>query len=260
MYDISVAIVVYKNYSEAVEAIKSIEKYTIQTIKKKIYVIDNSVTEDIQKEKKEFLEEIICYKDVEFIDTGNNLGFGRGHNYILHRLDSKFHAIVNPDIIIKEDVFSNIISFMCDETIGMCIPRIVDQNNELQRVYRRDITVVDVGIRMFFCGLFKKRQERHTLQDKDYTKPFQVPFGQGSFLVIRTELFKEIGGFDDRFFMYLEDADLCKRVNQISKLMYCPYATVVHKWEKGSHKDFKLFRMHMSSMYAYFKKWGFKLL
>ena len=78
--------------------------------------------------------------------------------------------------------------------------------------------------------------------------------GQGSFLVIRTELFKKLNGFDDRFFMYLEDADLCKRVNEISKLMYYPGASVVHRWEKGSHKNKKLLMYHIQSMRKYFEK------
>jgi hypothetical protein len=97
------------------------------------------------------------------------------------------------------------------------------------------------------------------MQSSNYDKPFRVPFGQGSFLVIRTELFKEISGFDERFFMYLEDADLCKRVNEISEVVYFPGTTVIHKWERGSHKNLKLFKMHMKSMFKYFSKWGFKL-
>ena len=96
------------------------------------------------------------------------------------------------------------------------------------------------------------------MQYEDYSKPFQVPFGQGSFLVIKTELFKRINGFDERYFMYMEDADLCKRVNQVSKLMYFPGATVVHKWQRGSHKNKKLFKYHIESMRHYFKKWGYK--
>ena len=97
------------------------------------------------------------------------------------------------------------------------------------------------------------------MQDMDFSKTFQVPFGQGSFLIIRSELFKEIGGFDDNFFMYVEDADLCKRVNQVSKLMYYPGARVIHKWEKGSHKNRMLLKYHVQSMIYYFRKWGMKI-
>jgi len=89
----------------------------------------------------------------------------------------------------------------------------------------------------------------------DYAKPFEVPFAQGSFLVIKTELFKKLRGFDERFFLYMEDADLCKRVNNVSNLLYCPETFVIHKWEKGSHKNFALFKLHVSSMVKYFLKW-----
>ena len=147
---------------------------------------------------------------------------------------------------------------MEDESIGMCVPRLVDEDGNLLAVYRRDLTVWDMFIRMFLKGAFKKRQAYHTMQDMDYTKAFDVPFAQGSFLMIRTELFKKLKGFDERFFLYMEDADLCKRLNQISRLCYCPDAQVIHKWEKGSHKSGKLFKLHVQSMISYFLKWGLR--
>ena len=122
------------------------------------------------------------------------------------------------------------------------------------------MTVFDVFNRMFLKGFFKKRFEKHIMKDMDFNMPFQVPFGQGSFLVIRSILFKKLDGFDDRFFMYCEDADLCKRVNLISKLMYFPNTKIIHKWEKGSHHNIKLLKYHIISMLLYFKKWGLKLL
>ena len=138
------------------------------------------------------------------------------------------------------------------------IPQILDEKGQRQPVYRKDPTVFDMFIRMFCKNLFPRRIADHTLQKEDYSKPFWVPFGQGSFLVIRTELFKKLGGFDDRFFLYMEDADLCRRVNQESNLMYLPKAVVIHRWEKASHKDLRLFRIHLASMKAYFDKWGWK--
>ena len=78
--------------------------------------------------------------------------------------------------------------------------------------------------------------------------------------MIRTELFQKLGGFDERFFLYMEDADLCKRVNRVSRLCYCPDTKVIHKWEKGSHKSKKLFKLHVQSMISYFKKWGIKIV
>lgn len=249
-YILSISIVSYNNFNDVKHLIESIEKHTSECISKKIFVIDNAD----EKEKYEALSK--QYSDLLYLHTGQNLGFGRGHNYILDKIESDYHAIVNPDILLTEDSFSNIIDFMGqDESVGMVIPRMVDQNGDMLYVCRRELTRTDMFIRMFCCKVFKKRVNYHEMRDQDYNKPFNVPFGQGSFLVIRSDLFKKLNGFDDNFFMYVEDADLCKRVNHVSKLMYFPGTTVIHKWEKGSHKNFNLFKYHLKSMRYYFKKW-----
>lgn len=256
MEKISITIVAYHNYDDIKEAIRTIEKYTDKDIDKHIYIVDNGEAENI--DSIDFKGFIAAYKDVEYIDVGRNLGFGKGHNYIIDRLDSTFHVIVNPDILFKEDSFSKLISFMnSDEEIGMCVPKLVDEQGNMQLVYRKDPTIFDMFIRFFCRKLFIGRFKAHTLQNQDFTKPFQVPFAQGSFLMIRTQLFKDLNGFDEDYFMYMEDADLCRRVNQISKLMYCPYTEIIHKWERGSHKCNKLFKIHLKSMAIYFSKWGY---
>lgn len=255
---ISICIVAYNNYDDIKNAIISIEKNT--HISKIIYIVDNGSKFSSNESIISFKNFISVYNNIYYIDSGTNVGFGGGHNKVINLLDSKYHAIVNPDILLYEDALATIVDFMDKhQDIGMVIPRITDEQGNILKVYRKELTVFDMFIRMFCKNMFKKRQLKHTLQDNDYTKPFQVPFGQGSFLVIRTELFKELHGFDEGYFMYLEDADLCKRVNQISKLFFLPTATVVHKWEKGSHKNIKLFKYHLDSMKYYFNKWGWKL-
>ena len=252
MIDLTITIVSYHNEEDVKAAVDSIEAFTPDTITKQIYIVDNAGESLAGLESQ--------YEDVTYLPTGKNLGFGAGHNYVKDRLDSKFHAIVNPDIVFKMDAISPLLAFMQDESIGMCVPRLVDEEGNLLSVYRRELTVWDMFLRMFLKGAFKKRQAYHTMQDADFSKPFDVPFAQGSFLLIRTELFKSLGGFDDRFFLYMEDADFCKRVNEVSRLCYCPDASVIHKWEKGSHKSGKLFKLHLQSMFLYFCKWGWKLV
>ncbi len=254
MKDFSIAIVAYNGEADVRKAVESIERCTSEEIQKTIYVIDNSEEANHLSELSE------QYSDVEYIKTGKNLGFGGGHNVVLDKLDSKFHAIVNPDIVLEMDAFRAILDFMQDETIGMCVPKLCDEDGNLLAVYRRELTVFDMFVRMFLKRGFKKRQAYHTMQDMDYTKSFDVPFAQGSFLVIRTELYKQLKGFDEDYFLYVEDADLCKRVNKVSRLCYCPDAVVIHKWERGSHKSRKLLKLHLKSMFTYFRKWGWKLV
>lgn len=258
MTDISIVIVAFHHYDDVLEAISSIEKYTSEKIRKQIYIVDNSCSSSTDSEYCKFLEEIDRYQDVKYVDTKENLGFGRANNLVIDELDSRYHAIVNPDIVLFEDSLKTIMEFMETENVGMSIPRIVNPNGNMQYACRREVTVWDMFVRMFCKSLFKKRYRHHTLQDNDYTKPFQVPFGQGSFLVIKTDIFKQLNGFDERYFLYLEDADLCKRVNQVSELMYCPYTTVMHKWGKSSHKNIRSFKFHIESMMKYFNKWGIR--
>lgn len=253
MIDLSIAIVAFNDEDDVRNAVESVERWTPDSISKKIFVVDNST------EKNNLFQLEQLWQDVAVVKTGENLGFGGGHNYVLDMLDSKYHAIVNPDILLTEDAFSPLLAFMDREQCGMCVPRILDEEGRLQKVYRRELTVFDMFIRMFLKKGFDKRRAYHTMADADYEKPFIVPFAQGSFLVIRTELYRKLEGFDKRFFLYMEDADLCRRVNKESSLYYCPDAKVIHKWEKGSHKNKKLFKLHVSSMIKYFNKWGWKI-
>lgn len=257
---LTICIVAYNNYKDIEDALKSIYRYTPSSLTKQIYIVDNGVAISDCKDNEDFKSFINGYEDIVYIDAGENIGFGKGHNRILNIIDSEYHAIVNPDVLLCEDSFSKIVNWMdANKEIGMVIPLIVDEKDNRQEVYRRELTVFDMFNRMFLKEAFKGRAKKHTMQDMNFKKPFNVPFGQGSFLVIRTELFKKLGGFDDNYFMYCEDADLCKRVNCISKLMYFPDTKVIHKWEKGSHKNKTLLKYHLNSTKYYFKKWGWKL-
>lgn len=253
MKDISITIVAYNNEKDVRNAVRSIMECTAVAVSKELFLVDNSSKKNrlFRLERK--------YPEVTYLRPGKNLGFGGGHNYVLPRLDSRFHAIVNPDIILTEDSFSVLLKFMEQNSVGMAVPRMTDEDGKLQPVYRRKLTVGDLLIRYFPGCCFKKRRSYHTMQEMDYGKPFRVPFAQGSFLFIRTELFRRLGGFDRRYFMYMEDADLCRRVNGRSSLWYCPDTTVIHKWERGSHKNPALLKMHLISMVRYFQKWGWKL-
>ncbi len=257
MIPLTISIVTYHDYDDVLKAIETIEKYT--SIEKKIYIIDNSCLSKTDKKRMAFEKALSEFKEIEYIDSGKNVGFGSGHNLVLNKLDSKYHAIVNPDVTLKEDAFSKLIEYMeTHEDCGMCIPKIVDEQGKIQEAYRKELTVWDMFVRFFIRGIFTHRVNEHCMKSMDYTVDFDVPFAQGCFLLIHTDLYKKIDGFDERYFMYLEDADLCKRVNEIKKVKYVPDCSVVHVWKQGSHKNLRLFRYHMQSMVRYFNKWGWK--
>jgi len=259
LYKLTVCVVAYKNYDDIKKMLLSLTEFTSSKLKKHIFIVDNSYKETAPELIASFKDFIKNIPDTEYVESNSNLGFGRAHNLIINSIDSEYHAIVNPDILFCEDSLSKIVELMDqDPSIGMTIPLITDEIGNILDVYRRELTVFDVFNRMVLRKIFKKRSDYHSMKDMDFSKPFKVPFGQGSFLVIRTSIFKQLKGFDEEYFMYVEDADLCKRVNLISNLMFFPGTRIVHKWEKGSHKKINLLRYHLISMKHYFSKWGYK--
>lgn len=254
--DLTFSIVAYKNYDQIINAVDSINKFTAD-YDKEIIIVDNTESEFLYDYSK-LIDQLKAWNNVTLIQNESNLGFGKANNIALKKAKGKYFVICNPDILLIEKSFNKILPYMEKNLdIGAIIPKLIDQYHKIEPVYRRNLTPYDVFIRYFHpFNMFSKRRAYHTMQDKDYSKPFQVPFGQGSFIVIRTELMQKLNGFDERYFMYVEDADLCRRINQISKLEYYPYTSVVHLWEKGSHKNPKLMKWHVQAMIKYFKKWG----
>ena len=257
---VSVSVVLYRDYGSPAQMLRTLYERTDPGLPLQVFAVDNgdlAPGDPLCAERDRFAAEFSGARGFEYVDAGGNLGFGRANNLALRRASSDYHAFVNPDVLFTEDALSELAAFMGEHReAGMAIPRMVDERGELQRVYRRGITVLDAANRMLLGNRLRSRDRWHTMADEDYSRPFRVPFGQGSFLFGRTALLKRLGGFDDRFFMYLEDADLCRRVNEVSELLYCPDATVVHKWERGSHKDPSLLREHLRSYAQYFRKWG----
>lgn len=256
--DLTFSIVAYKNYDQIINAVNSINKFT-KKYSKEIIIVDNTEQACI-KDYSDQINNLENLNDVQLIQNKNNFGFGKANNIALQHAIGQFFVICNPDILLIEDSFSKIIPYLKKNSqIGAVIPRLIDQHHKIEPVYRRELTPIDVIIRYIHpFGLFSNRRAYHTMQDMDYSKPFQVPFGQGSFIVIKTSLMRKLNGFDERYFMYVEDADLCKRINQVSQLEYYPYTSVIHLWEKGSHKNLKLLKWHMQAMIKYFNKWGFR--
>ncbi|MFJ6971840.1 MAG: glycosyltransferase family 2 protein [Limosilactobacillus mucosae] len=254
---ITVAIVAYKNYAKILRELKSIVECSSDKYIKEYIIVDN--TDEFNSKLIEEKKKLVNFKKVQFINNEFNIGFGAANNIALKNAKTKYFAILNPDLIFKEDSFGKLMNFLENEHLDVVVPKLVDKDDKILPVYRRDITLIDLIVRSINFGkLFEKRKFYHTMQDKDFERPFNVPFAQGSFLFGKTDIFRKVNGFDERYFMYMEDADLCKRLNEFTNIVYCPYTKVIHEWVRGSHRNMKLMNMHIQSMIKYFKKWGIK--
>ena len=97
---------------------------------------------------------------------------------------------------------------------------------------------------------------RYLLADADHHKPFSVAYLTGCFLLFRVEALKDVGLFDERFFMYPEDIDISRRMAEKWKVRYSPEAEVVHDHQAASRRNGKMLRVHVKNMINYFNKWG----
>jgi hypothetical protein len=254
--DLSLAIVTYNNSKIIEGTVRSLVENIPTEYSYKLYIIDN----DSKDNTLDLVRKI--NGNIEIVELGLNKGFGYGHNAILDIINSKYHFIVNPDIEIEN---TNQIRTMVDyldknEEIGMLSPLILSSDLSIQYLCKTNPTVFDMLIRRISPKLFKQRQDKYIMKETGYNQIMKLDYATGSFMVFRTEIYKKLKGFDDTFFMYLEDADITRRVNQISKAIFYPEARVIHAWERSNHKSLKFSKITVQSMYIYFNKWGWKFI
>lgn len=254
--DLTISVVTYNDSYGCVS--KLLNCLTNAGLKKRIIVIDNSTDNK--------LEEVCNSYQTDYIFNKKNMGFGAGHNIALRKnIDmSKYHLIVNPDIYFSEGTLEKIFYFMeQNPDIGLIMPKVLYPDNSLQYLCRllpspRDLILrrVDLKFLRSFC---RKSNNRYELRFADYDKIMDVPYLSGCFMFTRTEVFNKAGLFDERFFLYLEDIDLSRRINKYYRTVYYPRAVICHGYHKGSYKNPRLLFQHAISAIKYFNKWGWIL-
>ncbi|MDP4092253.1 MAG: glycosyltransferase family 2 protein [Bacillota bacterium] len=248
------SIVTYNNEKIIENTINSIVSNIKNGISYIIYVVDNASTDGT-------VEKIRCLEgNIRIIENKKNVGFGAGHNTVIDLLDSNYHIIINPDISVIDSAIEDMFKY-CENNvdIGLLSPLIKYPDGEIQYLCKHNPTFIDLFIRLVLPGLFKKRQNYFTMRETGYNKIFEIEYATGCFMFFRTEVFKKIKGFDENIFLYLEDADITRRVNQVSKSIFYTNAAVIHEWQRGAHKSLKLMWINVKSAAYYFKKWGFRL-
>ena len=96
------------------------------------------------------------------------------------------------------------------------------------------------------------------MMDIGYETNYEVPYMSGCFMLFSSSIFEQLQGFDENFFMYMEDADISRRASALCKCLYFSEVTIVHHWERGSYKQLKLTWISIKSTFYYFRKWGWK--
>ena len=249
---VSASIVTYNNSSEITQTISSVLNNT-HDVNLSLYISDNNSTDDtLELVKKQFPQ-------VKIIHNSKNGGFGYGHNRVLNQINSKYHVVINPDIMLKQDSISSLVDKLeNDHSVVMCTSKILNEDGTEQYLPKRNpkLKYLFGGRLERFGGVFEKLRAEYTMKNIEISSPQEIEFCTGCFFVIRTDAFKKLKGFDDRFFMYFEDADLSRRAKKYGKIVFYPDIEVIHLWERASTKSTKFFIIQIISMFKYFLKWS----
>ena len=252
-YDITASIVLF--HSDKNEIKHVIDCFLSSHLRRKIYLIDNSTNDE--------LKTLGNIPDVHYIYLNNNVGYGAAHNVAIHKsmVEADYHVVLNPDISFESQVLTELHYYMVSNIdVGMLSPKIIYPDGKPQYMCRLLPTPFDLFGRRFLPSfvkpLFYKRLNAYILKGLDHTKIHNIPNLPGSFMFLRNSAIAEVGGFDEKFFMYLEDVDLTRRIHAKYKTIFYPNVTVIHALEQGSYKSMKLLQYHIQSAFYYFNKWG----
>lgn len=241
-----------------------ISDLTNNKIISKVFIVDNSFYPLFSWVAG--LSTKVIYKHME----GENLGYGRGHNLARKYLDlDKYHIIVNPDIkFIDKEVIEKLFEILeKNVSYSLLQPLIVSfPSGNLQKLCKRNPTLLIQILRGFLPFLiykfsfFKKYNDWYEMSNVAYSKKFvESQYLSGCFMFCRVEHLNKVGWFDEKYFLYLEDADLTRMLSKVGKCVHNPNLKIGHLWGKGSHKNFKLRFIAIYSFFLYSLKWGIKI-
>jgi hypothetical protein len=208
-----------------------------------------------------------AHKNYPFVNTlfnPNKAGYGENHNLNLQRVCGRYFVIMNSDMIVSPNTFSVLRDYMDQHPdVGIVSPKVLNEDGSIQGLNKRYPTLFDLFLRRlmpkFLQSFFRRRLDYYEMRDVGYDQICDVPFLSGAFIFCRTDLLKSLGGFDPGYFLYFEDADLCRRVQQTHRTVYYPATGVTHYWERAAHKNWKFSWIFMQSAWLYFNRWGWKL-
>ena len=239
-------------YHHSIDTIKPlVETLRASNLISDIFLIDNSQSPNADFEKL----------PVTYIFTGKNLGYGAGHNIAMRETLKKnvpYHLVVNPDVAFEPEILKKIVDFMDKNTnIGLLMPKVFYPDGEIQYLCKLLPTPFDLIFRRFLPERWtKKRTEKFEMRASGYDKVIDVPYLSGCFMFFRTEALREVGLFDERFFLYPEDIDITRRMRRKFRTVYYPEVSIIHQHAHSSYENFHILWIHMFNMIKYFNKWG----
>ncbi len=229
-WDISIVIVNYNVKDFLSQCINSILR-SKTSLSYEIIVIDNCSTDG----SKDIFTELSANDNrIEYHYLKDNLGFGKANNLGFEKSNGKYTLILNPDTLVEPDTLNIMYKYMEENNdIGASGCKVLNPDKTFQSACRRGFPTPWAS----FCKLFglqrlfpkAKLFAKYNLSYLDEEKTNDIDALIGAFMFVRTDVLKRVSGFDEEFFMYGEDLDLCYRIKQLGfRISYYPKTTIIH--------------------------------
>lgn len=207
------------------------------------------------------------FHHVQYKENGKNIGFGGAMNVGIREANGRYILIFNPDIVVQPGSLEELVRYMdANEDVGVCGPKLMNPDGSIQySAYRQPNMFLPV-YRRTPIGMFpfaQKAVEEYLMMNDDHNHDMEVDSLIGAALFTRAEALKDVGLFDERFFMYYEDNDLCRRFWENGyKVVYHPAAEMIHYHRRASADGGLLKQLtsrftwiHIHSAVKYFRKY-----
>lgn len=179
--------------------------------------------------------------DIEIVRNEIPKGFGANHNAAFKRAGTDFFAVLNPDLRIPQDVFTGIVKDMIDhEKVALIAPRVLSPTGEIEDSVRENLTPL---------SLISRHLGRSSKIVDVQTRTRAFLWFAGMAMVFRSAAFRSVGGFDEKFFLYCEDYDVCLRLRLAGwDIGYDRNHSVIHDARRDSHRSRQHLKWHLQSL------------
>ena len=232
-----------------------------------IYLVDNSEEDNLSLEQFTSLQTQAEDLNVELhlLHGHGNVGYGAAHNLVIKKLGSDYHLLLNPDLELDQNCLVAGITYLTgNENVVMASPYAQYKNGEKQYLCKRYPSVFTFIVRGFFPNILKVFSARrlasfemHELSESAPT--ISIPIISGCYMLCRTEALQQLGGFDEKFFLYFEDFDLSLRMAALGKIAYVPAMRITHAGGNAAHKGWSHIKMFAQSGARFFSTHGWRL-
>jgi len=197
------------------------------------------------------VSEVLPFSQADFgfpirvITNEHAKGFGENHNHAFRHAQGSFFCVLNPDVRLQTNPFPELLKCFSAADVGVVAPLIIDQQGR-QEDSARDFPAPFEIVRKFFGGQSSiHREENRSLSEPDWLA--------GMFLLLPRNVFELIGGFDERYFLYYEDVDLCARLKLAGfRVLQCRQVAAIHEARRSSRHNLRYLRWHLASMLRFF--------